>query len=253
MRLDFRTETSDPSKTIVLLRHRQMKKTGDKTMVHNKRFSTGNHDLAGRAKTTHYNRINYENIQLSPKPSPAACWFSTARWAPSFIGITFSRIARSTSLSLSDPKLIRSIHAEYRDAGADVLTTNTFGANRIALGAFRLGGKGARDQSGGGENRPGSRRRGRSADLRRRFDRAAARLGGSLALPAMQIEDLIAEQVESLMEGGADFILFETQPTRAALEKCAAAMQPQAGDALRAFVLRWKPTARRPPARRSSG
>ena len=27
------------------------------------------------------------------------------------------------------------------------------------------------------------------------------------------------------MEGGADFILFETQPTRAALEHCAAAMR----------------------------
>ena len=41
-------------------------------------------------------------------------------------------------LSLSDPNLIRSIHAEYRDAGADVLTTNTFGANRIALARFGL-------------------------------------------------------------------------------------------------------------------
>ena len=28
-------------------------------------------------------------------------------------------------LSMSDPKLIRQIHADYRDAGADVLTTNT--------------------------------------------------------------------------------------------------------------------------------
>ena len=35
-------------------------------------------------------------------------------------------------LCLSEPKLIRQIHAEYRDAGADVLTTNTFGANRAS-------------------------------------------------------------------------------------------------------------------------
>ena len=41
-------------------------------------------------------------------------------------------------LCLSDPKLIRQIHAEYRDAGADVLTTNTFGANRVALAKFGL-------------------------------------------------------------------------------------------------------------------
>ena len=41
-------------------------------------------------------------------------------------------------LCLSEPKLIRQIHADYRDAGADVLTTNTFGANRVALGKFAL-------------------------------------------------------------------------------------------------------------------
>ena len=41
-------------------------------------------------------------------------------------------------LCLSEPKLIRQIHAEYCQAGADVLTTNTFGANRIALGRFGL-------------------------------------------------------------------------------------------------------------------
>ncbi len=41
-------------------------------------------------------------------------------------------------LCLSEPKLIRQIHADYRDAGADVLTTNTFGANRVALAKFAL-------------------------------------------------------------------------------------------------------------------
>ena len=39
---------------------------------------------------------------------------------------------------LSDPKLIRQIHADYCQAGADVLTTNTFGANRVALANFGL-------------------------------------------------------------------------------------------------------------------
>ena len=41
-------------------------------------------------------------------------------------------------LCLSDPKLIRQIHREYCGAGADVLTTNTFGANRVALARFGL-------------------------------------------------------------------------------------------------------------------
>ena len=34
------------------------------------------------------------------------------------------------SFACRTPKLIRQIHVDYREAGADVLTTNTFGANR---------------------------------------------------------------------------------------------------------------------------
>ena len=36
-------------------------------------------------------------------------------------------------LNLSKPELVTSIHHAYVDAGADVLETNTFGANRIKL------------------------------------------------------------------------------------------------------------------------
>ena len=41
-------------------------------------------------------------------------------------------------LCLSEPKLIAEVHQAYCDAGADVLTTNTFGANRVALAQFGL-------------------------------------------------------------------------------------------------------------------
>ena len=41
-------------------------------------------------------------------------------------------------LCLSSPDTIREIHASYRRAGADVLTTNTFGANRVRLAAYGL-------------------------------------------------------------------------------------------------------------------
>src|SRR3954468_17660680 len=37
-------------------------------------------------------------------------------------------------LNLSRPELIREIHEQYRAAGADILETNTFGANRLVLG-----------------------------------------------------------------------------------------------------------------------
>src|SRR5690349_15351501 len=46
-------------------------------------------------------------------------------------------------LNLSRPELIRDIHRQYRAAGADILETNTFGANRIALGRHGHGDRAA--------------------------------------------------------------------------------------------------------------
>lgn len=124
-------------------------------------------------------------------------------------------------LCLSDPKLIRRIHEEYRDAGADVLTTNTFGANRAALAKFALA-----------ERLPEILHAG--AKLAREVADATDRpifVAGSIGPPPIQpqyeadMEAMIVEQARGLIEGGADFILFETQPNRAALERCAAAMR----------------------------
>src|SRR5512143_273468 len=44
-------------------------------------------------------------------------------------------------LCLSNPKLVSQIHRDYVDAGADVIETNTFGANRIALAPYGLADK----------------------------------------------------------------------------------------------------------------
>src|SRR5580658_9394901 len=44
-------------------------------------------------------------------------------------------------LNLSDPGLILSVHEEYLQAGAEILETNTFGANRFRLSRHGLGGK----------------------------------------------------------------------------------------------------------------
>ncbi|MEN6558895.1 MAG: bifunctional homocysteine S-methyltransferase/methylenetetrahydrofolate reductase [Thermoguttaceae bacterium] len=124
-------------------------------------------------------------------------------------------------LCLSDPKLIRQIHADYRDAGADVLTTTTFGANRLALAKFALA-----------ERLPEIVRTG--ARLARQVASEADRpmfVAGSIGpMPGnsphdVSSEAMIVEQAEGLMEGGADFILFETQPNRASLEQAAAAMR----------------------------
>ncbi|MFG0332309.1 MAG: homocysteine S-methyltransferase family protein, partial [Maioricimonas sp. JB049] len=41
-------------------------------------------------------------------------------------------------LCLTQPDLIRSIHRQYLDAGADIVETNTFNANVISLEEFHL-------------------------------------------------------------------------------------------------------------------
>lgn len=41
-------------------------------------------------------------------------------------------------LSVTQPDLVREIHGAYRKAGADVLTTNTFGGNRFRLASYGL-------------------------------------------------------------------------------------------------------------------
>jgi homocysteine S-methyltransferase len=42
------------------------------------------------------------------------------------------------ALNLADPELVGGVHREYVRAGADVLESNTFGANRVKLAAFGL-------------------------------------------------------------------------------------------------------------------
>src|SRR5690348_13419704 len=44
-------------------------------------------------------------------------------------------------LNLTDPALILSIHDEYLQAGAEILETNTFGANRFRLARHGIAGK----------------------------------------------------------------------------------------------------------------
>src|SRR5437667_12702278 len=41
-------------------------------------------------------------------------------------------------LNLNNPRLVQAIHADYVAAGADLIETNTFGANRFKLAAHGL-------------------------------------------------------------------------------------------------------------------
>src|SRR5918993_1531990 len=43
------------------------------------------------------------------------------------------------ALNITSPELVGEVHREYVRAGADIIETNTFGANRTKLGSFGLG------------------------------------------------------------------------------------------------------------------
>src|SRR5215210_835789 len=114
-------------------------------------------------------------------------------------------------LNSTRPELIAEIHRSYIQAGAQIIETNTFGANRYRLSKYG------------------------QAERVREFNLKAARLarevrdisgdpvlvagsvgplgqdnrrGGSIQPDAMRAA--FREQIEALMEGGVDFILLET-------------------------------------------
>src|SRR5207342_706083 len=45
------------------------------------------------------------------------------------------------AMNLTQAELVQDVHQEYVRAGADIIETNTFGANRIKLGSFGLADK----------------------------------------------------------------------------------------------------------------
>ncbi|WP_028577631.1 bifunctional homocysteine S-methyltransferase/methylenetetrahydrofolate reductase [Desulfomicrobium escambiense] len=110
------------------------------------------------------------------------------------------------ALNLTDPALVRSIHQAYAAAGAEVLETNTFGANRAKLGRFDLGHRVREINLRGAE----------LAQAEAGEDRWVAgamgplgRLGEETAAPG-ETEEIFAEQARALVEGGVDFIMLET-------------------------------------------
>ncbi|MBC7352234.1 MAG: bifunctional homocysteine S-methyltransferase/methylenetetrahydrofolate reductase [Thermogutta sp.] len=128
-------------------------------------------------------------------------------------------------LNLSDPKLIRKIHQSYCEAGAEVLTTNTFGANRETLAKYGLA------EQVRAINQAGAQIARQVADAADRPVYVAGSIGPLPTLPQNEevLWQMIWEQVDALVEGGVDFIIFETQPSRQALELCAAAMRERPG------------------------
>jgi methionine synthase / methylenetetrahydrofolate reductase(NADPH) len=111
-------------------------------------------------------------------------------------------------LNISAPDLVKGIHLEYVKAGAEILESNTFGANRMRLESFGIAD--------------------RLCDINRAGVRIARDAAGDEAFVAAAVGPLgahiepigpisfaearvtFAEQIECLMEAGADLLIFET-------------------------------------------
>src|SRR6187455_994875 len=112
------------------------------------------------------------------------------------------------ALNLSRPDLVEEVHQEYVRAGADVVETNTFGANRIKLGSFGL------VESLVAINVEGVR-------IARRAAGERAYVAGSIGPLGIRIEpwgktgvdearEYFREQTQALLDGGVDLFILET-------------------------------------------
>ena len=112
-------------------------------------------------------------------------------------------------LNISQPELIRSVHHDYLQAGAEIIETNTFGANSFRLARHSLADK-VRDINLAGAQV--------AREAAKSFDVWVAASIGPLGvriepLGKTSFEEARAafrEQVEALVEGGVDLLMLET-------------------------------------------
>ena len=111
-------------------------------------------------------------------------------------------------LNLTNPDIVTEVHRDYMNAGADVIETNTFGANRFKLAAHGLEPKIHEINLKG-------------AQLAKKVGGGKILVAGSVGPLGVQIEplgklsydeakDAFKEQIRGLLEGGVDLIVLET-------------------------------------------
>lgn len=117
-------------------------------------------------------------------------------------------------LVLTAPELVQSIHREYIAAGAQIIETNTFGANALKLDAYGLADR-VREI-----NFKATKLALEARELAGQSVFVAGAVGpsGRLNIPLVPDDDarlvalraLFREQIEALIDGGADLLILET-------------------------------------------
>lgn len=143
-------------------------------------------------------------------------------------GITYEQCF--DELNITQPELIQSIHREYISAGAQIIETNTFGANRVKLDGYQLGNR-VREI-----NTRAVRLAREAREISGRSVFVAGAVGPSgqpLQAPNEQrlseLRSIFREQIEALLEGGADLLILETFSSLAELRQAVLAAQEAGG------------------------
>jgi homocysteine S-methyltransferase len=111
-------------------------------------------------------------------------------------------------LNLTHPETVSEVHRAYVDAGADIIETNTFGANAVTMGRFGL-------------NHDVALINLRAVELARTAASGKnVLIAGSIApaaaplspgrIPDLEAHEALIEQVAALESGGVDMLMFET-------------------------------------------
>jgi methionine synthase / methylenetetrahydrofolate reductase(NADPH) len=114
-----------------------------------------------------------------------------------------------------NPDIIERIHSEYVDAGAEIIETNTFGANRYRLSYYHLQDEVREINAKGVEIARKVARHYSEHENKQVYVAGAVGPTGKLLAPigkvtSAQMVDAFREQVEVLVEGGVDLIMLET-------------------------------------------
>jgi len=111
-------------------------------------------------------------------------------------------------LNLTNENLIKQVHQEYKNAGADILSTNTFAGNSLKLKPHNLSDKVYEINK-------------RGAELAKEIANNEVYVAGSIGpipdkieplgpLSVQEAEEIYLEQIQALVDGGVDLLLFET-------------------------------------------
>src|SRR6059058_2538650 len=126
-------------------------------------------------------------------------------------------------LNLRTPEIVLEVHKQYVRAGAEILESNTYGANRVKLGAFGIESE-LRDINMA------------AVDIARRAAGDNVYVAGAMGPLGIRIEpygpmgleearDIFREQAKALVEAGVDLFILETMANISEIEQGIAAIR----------------------------